>query len=351
LKFDEYTKLFKIEAQANDLGSEYIDKCLRYAEPLLKKSIPIISDQNHLSLLLGVDLIYLYGVSNCSKRYYRKFNIKKRNKKKRTIHEPLPLLKEIQKWILKEILDKVKPSIYNKAFKKKSSIKDNAKFHRNQKKIVCLDIKDYFGSIKYNKVYLFFSDLGYAPDVSTMLTNLCTYKYKLPQGAPTSPSLSNLLTISLDNKLFELVNQYTPPLRYSRYADDITFSGLFNSTEIIKKINEIICSEEFRLNTEKTRVLTSNKRQIVTGIVVNKKLQVDKNKRKKIRQCMYYIEKYGLDSHIKSIKWMQSQESYVRYLLGNVNFILFINTKDMNMIKYKDVLINFLKNKTELEKA
>lgn len=344
MNFDEYTRLFKIKAHAKGLEEESINKYLNYAKPLMEKSLPVIYNQKHLSLLFGINSIYLYGVSNCPKHYYRKFNIKKKNGKKRIIHEPLPLLKEIQKWILKEILDKLKPSIYTKAFKKKSSIKDNAKFHRNQKKVLCLDIEDYFGTIKSNMVYLFFSELGYYPEVATMLTRLCTYKHKLPQGAPTSPALSNLLTISLDNKLSKIVSQDNLPLRYSRYADDITFSGTFNSTEIIKKVNEIIYSENFKLNTRKTRVLTSNKRQIVTGIVVNKKLQVTNDKRRKIRQIMYYINKYDLKTHIKVIRWNQSEERYIRYLLGNVNFVLFINSKDKDMIKYKDTLINLLQS-------
>lgn len=349
MNFHEYTELFKKKAEEKGLTFEYIDNCLKYAEPLAKKSIPIIYDQKHLSLLLGIDLIYLYGVSNSSKCYYRKFEIKKRNGKKRIIHEPLPLLKEIQTWILKEILDKLIPSIYTKAFKKNSSIKDNAKFHRNQKKVICLDIKDYFESIKYNKVYLFFSDLGYASDVAMMLSKICTYKNRLPQGAPTSPALSNLLTISLDNKLFKLANQYNPPLRYSRYADDITFSGRVDSTDLIKKVNSIVYTENFRLNFEKTRVLASNKCQIVTGIVVNKKLQVNKKKRKEIRQIMYYIRKRGLESHLNKIKWLNSKESYIRYLLGNINFILFINPKDYNMVEYKKSLINLLEDKQKVE--
>src|SRR5690625_357890 len=118
-------------AKYNGKSEEYIKLCLVYAENLFGQDLPIIYDQTHLSLLVGYKLEYLIKVSNSSKHFYRKFQVPKRSKNEfRIISEPLPNLKNIQKWILNNILNQLEPNPYSKAFRKGYSIKDNAKFHR-----------------------------------------------------------------------------------------------------------------------------------------------------------------------------------------------------------------------------
>lgn len=345
MKYSKYSMAFKQEATKNGLNEEEIESYLKYAKVLLEKSLPIIYDQEHLSKLLGINLLYLYTLTNASNKFYRQFEINKKNGKKRRIEEPLPILKEAQYWILKEILFKCECSNYTKAFKKKSSIKENAKFHRKQKNVINLDIKDYFESITGFRVYEFFLELGYNPEVSMMLTKICTNNNSLPQGAPTSPYLSNVITQSLDNKLASLSAREEYKLRYTRYADDITFStnNDVDITRLIKDVSKILKSEGFYINKDKTRVQSTNKRQMVTGIVVNDKLQVSKEQRKKNRQDMHYISKFDLDSHIDRIGWKKGKEKYVRHLLGNINFVLFINPKDEEHLRYKEILIKILK--------
>lgn len=326
MDWNQYKEKFYHLAMYNDKSTEYIETCLSYGKKLFEQNIPIIYDQNHLSLLVGYKLSYLIKVSNSPKHFYRIFKISKKSKKGfRTISEPLPNLKDIQKWILNEILDNINPSPYSKAFRKGYSIKDNAKFHLNQKKVLTIDIKNYFGSIKYKHVYLFFKELGYSKEVAVMLSNICVLDNELPQGAPTSPMLANLITRRLDKRIasYAIKNK----IRYTRYADDMTFSGDFDEGAVIRVVKAILNSEGLKINNSKTRVRTRNQQQEVTGIVVNEKLQAPRNYRRKLRQEVYYIKKYGLQSHLDYIE-EDDEIGYLRKLLGMANFVININPAD-----------------------
>ena len=336
-----YVNEFTKKAQELNYTEDHIMICLEYARSLYNKGVPIIYDQEHLSKLVGVNLCYLYGVTNNSVLYYRKFKIKKRSGRKRIIQEPLPLLKEIQKWICENILIKLDTSIYSKAYKRGMSIKDNAKFHKKQKRVIAMDIKDYFTSIKFYKVYNLFSSLGYKEEVAVMLSKLCTYNGYLPQGAPTSPMLSNLVTKQLDEKIFNMCMGIDSKTRYSRYADDMTFSGDISPDILIRKVRRIINTEGFTINDAKTRVYEQNKCQKVTGIVVNSKMQISRTQRDGVRQEVYYLCKYGIKEHLLRIKWNKSQKAYIRNLWGRVNYILFVNPKDNKISKCKVQLEKF----------
>lgn len=253
MKWEEYKTKFYHYAIFEGKNQEYIDKCLGYAKKLFDQGLPIIYDQLHLSLLVGYEEKYLLKVSNSQELFYREFDILKKNKREyRTISEPLPNLKNIQRWILSELLSNLEPSEYSKAFRAGFSIKDNARFHRRQPKLLTIDIKDYFGSINFNKVYLFYRNLGYSKQVSVMLANLCTLNNGLPQGSPTSPMLSNLITKRLDIRISGFCKKHD--IRYTRYADDLTFSGDFNEGFIIKFVKQLLQSEGFTINESKTRV-------------------------------------------------------------------------------------------------
>jgi len=342
MNFNKYKENFIKKAKFNNYSPEEIEKMIEYAKRLYEKNIPVIFDSTHLSLILGIDIGYLYMVSNSQDSFYRKFSIKKSDKTDRIIKEPLPLLKEIQVWILENILNYIPSSIYTKAFKKNFSIKDNARFHQNQNIVICMDIKDYFGSIKEFKVHELFYNLGYSKQVSTLLAKLCCLGNSLPQGAPTSPAISNIVTIEMDTELVNLAKMMSSKdynIRYTRYADDITFSGKkIDKKYLINSVRKIIKKYDFELNTKKTRVLGRNSRQLVTGIVVNKKMQVSRNKRQELRANMYYINKFGIEDHMRIKEIAIPKEEYIRKLLGVVNFVLFVNPKDVEFIKYKEEL-------------
>lgn len=337
MEWKEYSKKFYHLAVYNGKKEDYINRCLNYAEVLFLKGLPVIYDQNHFSLLVGYNLEYLHKVSNSSINFYRQFVIPKKSKGElRTILEPLPNLKDIQKWILDNILYQLEPSKYTKAYKKGVSIKDNAKFHRKQKKVLTIDLKNYFGTINFDDVYLFFRKSGYKNDVAILIAGLCSSVLGLPQGAPTSPMLANLITINLDKRIAAFTQKNN--IRYTRYADDLTFSGDFDEGFIIKKIKEIVISEGFEINNAKTRLREQHQRQEVTGIVVNNNMQASRNYRRKLRQEIYYIKQFGLESHLE-FKGNENPEKYVRKLIGKANFIKNINHSDSEV----EVYLNFLK--------
>lgn len=138
---------------------------------------------------------------------------------------------------------------FAKAFVKRRSIKSNAKFHRNKKIILTIDIKDFFGSINKEKVLEIFKGLGYTDPLVQTFSSLCTLRNSLPQGAPTSPALSNLVFINLDLLIFDYCTKNE--IHYSRYADDLTFSGDFEVGKTIKFISDLLLENGYTINKDK----------------------------------------------------------------------------------------------------
>lgn len=334
MNWDKYKKTFIKAALDSGHDNVYIEKHLTVAYNLYKKDLPIIYDHKHLSYLVGYTPEYLLKASNSPKNFYRYYKISKKNGGYRNIAEPLPNLKAIQRWILEEILYSCKTSEFAKAYKKNISLRDNAKFHRNQKKVLTIDIENFFGMIKREDINIFFVSLGYPKEVSTILTNLCTLKGSLPQGAITSPALSNIVMKEIDKRIssFSLKNK----IRYTRYADDLTFSGDFNPGKVIKFVSNVLNSKGFKLNPKKTRVRLPHQSQEVTGIIVNEKMQVSRKARNELRKNIYYIKKYGLDSHLDRVE--KDKIPYIRHLLGIANHICFINPKDIQTKEHLDYL-------------
>ena len=119
----------------------------------------------------------------------------------------------------------------------------------------------------------------------------------------------------------------------------MTFSGNFDEVEIISFVRKECKRVGMNLNDEKTHIRKQGQQQKVTGIIVNEKIQVPLSLRRDIRKNMYYIEKYGLDSHLKHIH--ENRQNYLQHLLGQIEFALFINPKDLKMKRYKDYLSNY----------
>ncbi len=331
-------------------------------------------DNIHVLRRTNIMMCKLYDISNNSEKHYETFDVKKRAGSLRTIYAPKHELKYIQKWIAKYILSSCQVSENAKAYKKGSSIIDNAKYHVNRPVIVKTDISDFFGSIKLNnrrnsyviknsyeyKGYIVrkvkdihkkilcvrdvFSDI-YSTEVASLLANLCCLNGRLPQGAPTSPALSNIVFYPLDKRI-EAYCRYNG-ITYTRYSDDMSFSGDFDPTSLLKTLRFILNDGGFTINNDKTRILRRGQCQQITGLTVNKRLQVSKPYRKKIRQIMYYMKKYGVREHILNqyeegkhevMRFVRNgkvyQICYLRSLLGKVKFVLLINPKDKEFKKY-----------------
>lgn len=285
----------------------------------------------------------VYSISNNIKDNYRVYKIKKKNGKYRTIYEPNQILKHIQRQILHNILDNKAISKYATAYHKGITLKDNAVLHVNKKIILKLDIKNFFDNISFLDIYNCCFSIEYFPkSVGMLLTYLCSYDDHLIQGLPTSAYISNLVMKEFDEEIGTWCNENN--ISYTRYSDDMTFSGDFNPSEIIKIIRKELYKLGLELNNNKIHVIHTSSRQIVTGIVVNEKVQVKSKYRKQIRQEVYYIKKFGIESHLKMIKSNIDLKKYLTIIYGKILFVLQVNKDDNEFKEYKRFIHKLLNN-------
>lgn len=311
----KWKNFFEQKGIREDIQAKYI----KYICKLANNNVPIIFDFNHLRLLMGRNLDYFTSVINSPENHYRSFQIKKRNGGYRDILAPYPALLEMQYWIYNNILKKIPTHPCSHGFSCKKSIITNAKIHLNQKELLKLDLKDFFPSISINRIIYVFKSLGYTNQVAFYLASLCSYNESLPQGAPTSPSLSNIIGSQLDKRLISLAKKYK--LRYTRYVDDLTFSGENIPAKFIEYVHNIIIAEGFRINEDKTRLYKTKSKRIVTGISVQgEDLQLPREYKRALRQELFFIMKYGYMSHLK--KKRIRKINYLDSLIGKVNFWL-----------------------------
>ena len=281
----------------------------------------------------------IYSISNDIEKNYKIYKIKKRNGKYRTIYEPNLILKQIQKQILNNILNNKSISKYAKAYHKGIQLKDNAIPHINKEMILKLDIKDFFENISFLDIYNSCFPIEYFPkSVGMILTYLCTYDNHLTQGSPTSAYISNLVMKEFDEELGNWCNLRN--ISYTRYSDDMTFSGAFNPSELITKVRKMLYKLGLELNNDKIHIVYKSSSQNVTGIVVNEKMQVNVKYRNKIRQEIYYIKKFGLSSHLKKCDINIDSKRYLNILYGRVLYVLQINENDKEFIKYRQFIEN-----------
>lgn len=281
----------------------------------------------------------LYTISNRVERYYKVYKIKKHNGSYRTIYSPNKLLKGIQRKILKNILSNKKISKYAFAYYQGRSLKDNAFPHLNKKTILKLDIIDFFENIDFCRVYNACFNQAYFPkSIGYLLTYLCTYESRLPQGAPTSSYISNLVMKDFDEEVGEWCKKKN--ISYTRYSDDMTFSGDFIPSEIIAYIRKQLYKLNLKINNKKIHIINNSQQQNVTGIVVNNKLQVSSKYRNSVRQSIYYIKKYGLNNHLDKINYNNKPINYINSLYGKVLYILSTDSTNKEFMNYKNYLIN-----------
>lgn len=331
LTWSDYQNRFKTMAERAGRNEDQILSHLIYAQKLYAQYLPVIFDIQHLAYHTGYKKEYIQRAIARPENFYRSFKIKKKNGKSRTITEPLPSLKEIQYWILNSIVKRITPNLHNNAYTEGKSIVTNAKFHRKQPKVLNVDIEKYFDSINQKQVKNLFTNLGYNLEVSETMSLLLTLKNGLPQGSPSSPYLSSILTKQLDIELLEYAR--SKELRYSRYADDITISGNFKEREVISDLKQMIKEHGFNINPSKTSVKKQHQRQMVTGIVVNEKLSIKKADIKELRQNIHYVKTRGLSAHMVAKKL--SKANYLFHLLGKANYFLSVRKEDKNILKYK----------------
>lgn len=225
---------------------------------------------------------------------YTKFTVPKRSGGVRNILAPDYKLKDIQRRILKKLLSRLHDHPAVTGFKRGSSVVTNAMPHRNQSVVIRLDIKDFFDSTKAEEVEKYFRKIGWNKEVCSLLKNICSYNGSLPQGAPTSPKLSNLLNFKLDAR-FEKAAQKSGA-NYTRYADDMTFSFDEDNHEkisyLLYMVKLILEDAGYTLHQKKKmHIRRKHQRQIVTGLVVNKEPNLPRKTRRWLRAVEYNLAK------------------------------------------------------------
>jgi len=264
-------------------------------ERAAENELPILDKPEQLAEALGVTIPQLKGMAYhrdaATSLHYVRFTIPKRDGTQRPIWAPKKRLKAAQRWILHHIVERLPVHGAAQGFLVGRSILSNAQVHENPKIILKMDIKDFFPTVTWKRVKGVFRRAGYRDGISTLLALICTEAPReivtvegqtyyvslgprcLPQGAPTSPALTNALCLRLDRRLAGLAKKYG--WRYTRYADDLTFSlptdhkGPPKLGTLMGCAARVVESEGFQVKEEKTRIHRSGGRQSVTGLVVN----------------------------------------------------------------------------------
>lgn len=292
-----------------------------------------IKTRNDFAKFIGVKLqtltylLYIKKIDNC----YNTLEIPKKNGDTRTICVPNKNLKKVQKKLYNKLstyYDEIKTqnnftSKISHGFEKNRSIVTNAEVHKNKRYVVNLDLLDFFPSINFGRVRSYFIKNNYFEindDIATILAQLTCYKGTLPQGASTSPLIANMICNIMDIRILKIAKKYR--LDYTRYADDLTFSTnnkyfLNDYDKFLEDIKNIIHRSGFELNSKKTRLLFSNSRQEVTGLVVNKKISVPKEYYKNTRAMAHSLYKNGyflIDDEVGTIEQLEGRFSFINQI-------------------------------------
>jgi retron-type reverse transcriptase len=311
-------------------------------DALQRYGLPLYTDETALAAGLGITinelrfLSFSRIVSQVS--HYRKFYLPKKSGGKRLIAAPMQRLKNAQYRILEQLLNKVVLHEAANGFVKKRSIVTNAEKHVGKSILLNVDIKDFFPSVDFKRVKGVFRKLGYAEKISTLLALICTeaptdevridgknyFVQKgnrvLPQGAPTSPALTNILFYKCDKRLQGLAAK--TGCTYTRYADDISFSSndpAANPQQLVWRIKKILADEGFTVHPEKIRIMRQSSKQEVTGVVVNKKLNIDRKKMRQFRALIHNLKTKGPEA----IHWGHGEPAYT--IPGYLQFINMVN--------------------------
>lgn len=250
--------------------------------------LPPIPNTGALPLFLGISPKTIFSIRHRPRKHYRSFPLKKKDGTKRDIDTPRTYLKVIQWWILDNILNHVQIAENVFGFVAGRSAVQNAEYHLGAKHVLNVDIRQFFPSITLDQVHAIFRTIGYQDDVAGMLSELCCLDGYVPQGAPTSPAIANLVLRELDTELSVLAERAGH--RYSRYADDLTFSSqLWIEKEFLNLVEKAVKVAGFELKPEKTRFSGSEGRMEVTGVVINEKPQPTRVWRKRARATLHKL--------------------------------------------------------------
>lgn len=311
-------------------------------ERMQRHGVPPFSSPAELARAMGLPLsavrFLAFNRSTSKVSHYVQFTIPKRSGGERLISAPLPRLKAAQHWILERILRDIPVSDQAHGFVGGRSIVSNASPHVGAGVVVNVDLKDFFPTVCYRRVRGLFRSMGYCDAVAIVLGLLCTEpravaveldgeiyhvaleERVLPQGAPTSPAITNLLCRGLDARLSRVADSLG--MTYTRYADDLTFSGPADTNvgRLLRQMGYIVAQEGFEVHPDKTRVLRRTGRQEVTGIVVNDKLGICRATLKRFRATLFQIEKDGPEGK----RWGEGDD-VIAAVEGFANYVFMVD--------------------------
>ena len=268
-----------------------------YAHRLHVAGFPVVFEFLHLANEIGVSAESLADVVRDSSAFYREFQLPKRRGGSRTIAVPSPVLMQVQRWLLSNVLERIDVGPWCYGFVKGRSVLDNARMHVGCAALLGMDLADFFPSIGIKRVIRIFTRAGYAPKVAYYMAACCCLRGVLPQGAATSPYISNLVAKRLDARIAGYCRKRR--LTYSRYADDLSISGRAASADVAAAIARIVREEGFQTNEAKTRLARGREMKIVTGLSVGgRRIALLRKTKRELRQEVHFLRKFGYFEHV-----------------------------------------------------
>jgi RNA-directed DNA polymerase len=352
--------LFRKEGQSKGYVKEYLNALVAQGEKVIANRVPVVFSLAHLANLSRTLYSDLHGFVSRSdiqvKDFpYKNFPIAKRTGGVRWISIPVPPLMAVQQWINQNILNNVPPHGAAFAYVPKRRLLDHAQRHCGAAWLVKVDIKNFFSNISERQVFQVFLKLGYPKLLSFEMARLstrvtpkrqgskwinsfdehaiadydCKYVGSLPQGAPTSPALSNLVCVELDRDLSDLA--ISKSATYSRYADDLCFSLATGSREdafaLKREVSKILWKHGFSENPKKTRVVPPGARMVLTGLNVNADVPtVPREVRDLVRMHLHYAKKNGIPAHCRE-RGFRSVIGFKNHLLGLIGYVASVDKR------------------------
>lgn len=318
-------------------GSYHLRKRLQPLKKHELNALLLLTVETHSDLCRFLKTAFFQLEEILNNPTYRNYTIKKKKGGERQIFAPEKKLKSIQKrlnYFLQAYYLWMKPNevhgfVVNPHYLgTHCNIVENAKVHIGKKHVLNIDLKDFFPNISAKQVKDVFTSeyFNFNDSIATALTLLTTYEGRLPIGAPTSPVISNFICLKLDNDLKMFCGENS--LSFSRYADDLTFSSdTLISNDTVLDIISMIEKNNFQINEKKLRLKSSCRKQTVTGLTVNEKVNVDRKLLKKIRAMLHDFTTNGIDTatqrhfNLRGEIETKHRAKFIQRLEGYINFV------------------------------
>ena len=308
----------------------WLEFLIRYSKTMSGRRLPTFFNSVHLAEKWFASERQMRWMLCNLKTFYSNYEIPKDGGGVRRIDAPGGKLKVIQGRILRSILNRRRPDKHATAFLPGSSLLKNVNPHVGREVVVRIDLKDFFLNIRFPAVRRVFQDFGYPYRVAGVLASFCTLNGRLPQGAPTSPAISNFVCGKLDRRIHGLSKKMQ--FRYTRYADDLIFSS--NNPKfpsLLPLLKSMIAEEGFIVNEKKIKVMRRRQCQIVTGVVVNEKPNLKRAQRRQLRAVAHRLSIAGPE-HIH-IEGRRPDTDPLWVYAGKLGFFKHLNPEQANQLE------------------